>query len=405
MELTLFIIVGAIAVVSAVLMLISQNAVHSAMFLVVNFACIAFFFLMLSAAFLAMVQITVYAGAIMVLFLFVIMLLGSERLYPERRPRFPWLVPAAILLTLIFLITVSLAIIQGDAELDGRQSAQPYVRVVNAVDQLDAVDVYLDGQPLARDLAFGAASDFTAWGRGRYDLALYEAGADLSASAPLTTAKVDLNRGEALSFVAVGTRADARLAVAEEDLRGTDRSDALRVTAVNGLRPTEMIDIVRGTSQTEGSVLIDNLPYGQASEPTLIRGGTDDVSVFSEGIRRDRLMTYKDQVMTPEQAQLWVFATRFKSDNSYEDVFVSLESHALPAFGSPSSIGLALFAGYALPMEMVALVLLVAMIGALILTRDMIGPRRTFRRRLANPPAELQAPITPEAVSQNPSDR
>lgn len=112
MELTLFIIVGAVAVASAVLMLISQNAVHSALFLVVNFACIAFFFLMLSAAFLAMVQITVYAGAIMVLFLFVIMLLGSERLYPEQHPRFPWMVPAAIALALIFLLAVSLAVIR-----------------------------------------------------------------------------------------------------------------------------------------------------------------------------------------------------------------------------------------------------------------------------------------------------
>ncbi len=76
MELTLFVIVGAVAVVSAAMMLISENAVHSALFLILNFACIAFFFLMLNAPFLAMVQITVYAGAIMVLFLFVIMLSG-----------------------------------------------------------------------------------------------------------------------------------------------------------------------------------------------------------------------------------------------------------------------------------------------------------------------------------------
>src|SRR5512139_2500179 len=96
MELTLFIIVGAIAVISAAMMLVSENAVHSALFLIMNFMCIAFFFLMLNAAFLAMVQITVYAGAIMVLFLFVIMLLGAEKLLPEMNPRFPWLAPVAV---------------------------------------------------------------------------------------------------------------------------------------------------------------------------------------------------------------------------------------------------------------------------------------------------------------------
>ena len=84
MELTLFVIVGAIAVISAAMMLISENAIYSALFLILNFACIAFFFLMLNAPFLAMVQITVYAGAIMVLFLFVIMLLGAEQLLPKR---------------------------------------------------------------------------------------------------------------------------------------------------------------------------------------------------------------------------------------------------------------------------------------------------------------------------------
>src|SRR5450432_440422 len=80
LELVLFIIVAAVAIFSAAFMLVSRNAVHSALFLVLNFACVAFFYLMLNAPFLAMIQITVYTGAIMVLFLFVIMLLGSERL-------------------------------------------------------------------------------------------------------------------------------------------------------------------------------------------------------------------------------------------------------------------------------------------------------------------------------------
>ena len=74
----LFLILATISVFAAVSMLVSKNAVHSALFLILNFAVIAVFFLILNAPFLAAVQITVYAGAIMVLFLFVIMLLGAE---------------------------------------------------------------------------------------------------------------------------------------------------------------------------------------------------------------------------------------------------------------------------------------------------------------------------------------
>ena len=74
----LFLILATISVFAAISMLTSKNAVHSALFLILNFAAIAVFYLILNAPFLAAVQITVYAGAIMVLFLFVIMLLGAE---------------------------------------------------------------------------------------------------------------------------------------------------------------------------------------------------------------------------------------------------------------------------------------------------------------------------------------
>jgi NADH-quinone oxidoreductase subunit J len=68
-----------ISVGSAIAMLLQRNAVHAALFLVVNLFTIAVFYLVLGASFLFAVQIIVYAGAIMVLFLFVIMLLGVDR--------------------------------------------------------------------------------------------------------------------------------------------------------------------------------------------------------------------------------------------------------------------------------------------------------------------------------------
>ena len=75
----LFWVFAPISVGSAIGMLFQRNAVYAALFLVVNFFTLAIFYLLLSAPFLFVVQIIVYAGAIMVLFLFVIMLLGVDR--------------------------------------------------------------------------------------------------------------------------------------------------------------------------------------------------------------------------------------------------------------------------------------------------------------------------------------
>ena len=111
-----FILLAAVAVAAALGMLLSHNAVHSALYLVLNFITVAIFYLALNAPFIAMVQITVYAGAIVVLFLFVIMLLGAERLRsaadgvrgPERFHRY-----TALLLALVLVGVVGYLLFQG----------------------------------------------------------------------------------------------------------------------------------------------------------------------------------------------------------------------------------------------------------------------------------------------------
>ena len=95
-DLILFLILALVAVATAMGMLLSRNAVYSALFLVLNFITVAVFYLLLGAPFIAMSQVTVYAGAIMVLFLFVIMLLGAEAL-PQAEV-LPWQRPLAIVL-------------------------------------------------------------------------------------------------------------------------------------------------------------------------------------------------------------------------------------------------------------------------------------------------------------------
>ena len=101
LDLILFLILALVAIGTALGMLISRNAVYSALFLVLNFVTVAVFYLLLGAPFIAMSQITVYAGAIMVLFLFVIMLLGAESL--PNAEVLPWQRPFAITLAVILV--------------------------------------------------------------------------------------------------------------------------------------------------------------------------------------------------------------------------------------------------------------------------------------------------------------
>lgn len=103
MELILFLITALIAITGAVAMLVSRNAVHSSLFLLLNFAAIAVLFLLLNAPFLFAIQLTVYAGAIMVLFLFVVMLLGAEKV-EDTPDQIPWQQPLALLLGLALLV-------------------------------------------------------------------------------------------------------------------------------------------------------------------------------------------------------------------------------------------------------------------------------------------------------------
>lgn len=79
LEFILFILFAAVAAVSSVIMITRSNAVIAALFLILNFASLAGLYLLLNAQFIAVAQVIVYAGAIMVLFLFVIMLLRPEK--------------------------------------------------------------------------------------------------------------------------------------------------------------------------------------------------------------------------------------------------------------------------------------------------------------------------------------
>jgi NADH-quinone oxidoreductase subunit J len=105
MELVIFGITAIVAVIGALAMLLSRNAVHSALFLLLNFSAIAVLYLLLRAPFLFAIQLIIYAGAIIVLFLFVVMLLGAEQV-EEERDTLGWQRPVAIIMGVLLLAEV-----------------------------------------------------------------------------------------------------------------------------------------------------------------------------------------------------------------------------------------------------------------------------------------------------------
>jgi NADH-quinone oxidoreductase subunit J len=142
-DLILFLVLALVAVAAAIGMLFSQNAVYSALFLVINFATVAVFYLLLGAPFIAMMQITVYAGAIMVLFLFVIMLLGAEKLAPGKV--LPYQRPMAIGLAVVLVAEAAYLLL-------ARNSLAPMIvpptEATNAVGELQNLGLTLFNQYL-----------------------------------------------------------------------------------------------------------------------------------------------------------------------------------------------------------------------------------------------------------------
>ena len=123
MELVLFLITAIVAIIGAVAMLVSKNAVHSALFLLLNFGAIAVLYLLLQAPFLFAVQLIVYAGAIIVLFLFVVMLLGAERDEDEQNP-YRWQTPTALVMAAALIAEVVYVLIQPSSSRVGTIEAE-----------------------------------------------------------------------------------------------------------------------------------------------------------------------------------------------------------------------------------------------------------------------------------------
>ncbi|MCC6582128.1 MAG: NADH-quinone oxidoreductase subunit J [Chitinophagales bacterium] len=97
----LFFFLSFVAVLSALMVILDKNPVHSVLFLIVTFFAIAGHYLLLNAQFLAVTHIIVYAGAIMVLFLYVIMMLNlNKEIEPHKKniPKVAAVISAGVLM-------------------------------------------------------------------------------------------------------------------------------------------------------------------------------------------------------------------------------------------------------------------------------------------------------------------
>ena len=113
-EAAVFYVLSAFILGFAVLVISTRDTVHSVLFLVVNFLFVAMLYVLLGAQFLAVIQILVYAGGIVVLYLFVVMLVNLKRppethLDPRRQTRLGFALAAAVLVELVVVVGYSYA--------------------------------------------------------------------------------------------------------------------------------------------------------------------------------------------------------------------------------------------------------------------------------------------------------
>jgi len=119
-ELVLFIIFGVVAIAGALGMVLHPNPVYGALGLMATMLSVAVFYVVNSGHFIAAVQVVVYAGAVMTLFLFVIMLIGVDRA-ENLEERLPMQRQLAIGLGVAFLVLIGL--IGGNAWISAPQAA------------------------------------------------------------------------------------------------------------------------------------------------------------------------------------------------------------------------------------------------------------------------------------------
>ena len=128
MEYALILICGIIAITTAIMVILSRNTVHSAMWMVGNCFIIAVLFLLLRFQFIAILQVIVYAGAIMMFIIYAIMMLNLRLSDDSAEPLKNLLNGRYLLLALLFIGIVILGVGFGPMALKGTMTDQAMIK-------------------------------------------------------------------------------------------------------------------------------------------------------------------------------------------------------------------------------------------------------------------------------------
>jgi len=386
------VLVMALAIVSAFLMLITNNAVHSALFLIVTMMCIAFLFLTLNAPFLAMIQITVYAGAIMVLFLFVIMLLGADKLDaatvetpPERRYRL--FLPLATALGFALIVMLGAVILGGrplDREVPGRT---PQIRVINAAPDAGEFEVHTSDGVLVSGVPFREASAFVDVPAGETRLLVHFEAIDR-----MQEISVPLEPNDAYSLIVYGEGAEPQITVVADDISTIEESRSSRVAVFNAYgTPISMIDPRSEFDENDTIVLIPELAPGQISDTFYVETGAIDWTFVNATNTSERLFRLNEHEIGIDDSELILFIgepTISGANAIVRPSALPIIVEARPSFGGPRAIGYMLFTDFMLPFQLLGLLLLASMVGAIVLTHreaERAKGRGVGRRRVSRP--------------------
>jgi NADH-quinone oxidoreductase subunit J len=391
MELALFFLLALTAIVSAAGMIYQKNAVHSALFLILNFGCVALLFLMLDAPFISMVQIAVYAGAIMVLFLFVIMLLGAEQTTDTDARQFGWITVAATVLgaSLLFAMAIPL-VVSGGLDLPDATGDSPRLRLIHAANVESPVTISV-GDDSFEDVRFGDFSRFTEFTAGDYDVVI----ADANGNSFETNLSLEPN--QVVSAIAYGNDGIESVALIPSNLDST-AEDTAYINVLNLITdaPLYLVDLGRDVQldfadgEITDNVLTESLVYGEVTVITLA-DGRYNLRFVQETEEGFEILSSIGGVLNwdVEDAteQTLIIAPDYDStadEFGFRPTVLDSELAINEPFGSPGDIGGLLFIDYLLPVNMVGFLLLVALVGAIVLTRpegSTTSKRSTLNRR------------------------
>ena len=371
----LFLLVGGSAVAAAVGMLLLRNAVYSALCLIYIMAALALLFLMLDAPFLALVQVTVYAGAVMVLFLFVMMLLGNQVISASEREIRGLPIIASIGAT-VFILAAGLAIQGGEVDADAAPPPAPQLRVAqfsqSSADGAGA-SLRLGGIRVSSDFGYGVASEFQTLVPGAHAVALVAAD-----GSPLYEGSVTLAAGEAVTLLIYPDEQNEAAATATrvvEDFSHVGlRESRLAIVNLSG-SALSVYDTGsdRALDAARDPLWVAELANGDASEPRLTERGRIDLAFVNPATGETVLRTPELELDGGASA-LFVIANDGVGRAMWRHFSVGSED----PFGSPAAVGQSLFRRYLLPFEMVGVLLLAALVGGIIVAQ---GQRRDVRRR------------------------